>query len=185
LLRDLLDGTTPGAAVHPDYALLRAPRGLLAPFSLPCVAFTLARRALDLAAQGLSTRVSRGARVLGLSEIVQQQLGEAAAEIETAILIMHARRDASLALVEAGAAIPPDMGLRNRRDIAFAVWQSRRGVERLVEQAGARSVYDTDPLQSLWRDLVTISTHTVVSRHHGMVPYGRMLLGQPPAPGEA
>ena len=75
--------------------------------------------------------------------------------------------------------------MRNRRDIAFAVWQLRRGVERLVELAGARTVYDAEPLQSLWRDVVTISTHTVVSRHLGMVPYGRMLLGLPPPQGEA
>jgi hypothetical protein len=61
----------------------------------------------------------------------------------------------------------------------------RRGVERLAELSGARSVYDTDPLQSLWRDLVTICSHTVVSRHGSMVPYGRMLLGLPPAAGEA
>jgi len=33
-LRDLYDGTTPGARVHPDYDLLRAPRGFLVPFSL-------------------------------------------------------------------------------------------------------------------------------------------------------
>jgi alkylation response protein AidB-like acyl-CoA dehydrogenase len=185
LLRDLLEGSTPGALVHPDYSLPRAPRGLLAPFSLPCVAFTLARRALDLTAGSLRTRVSRGTRTLATSEVVQQQLGEAAAEIETAISIMHTRRDHSLALAETGAAIPEEEAMRNRRDIAFAVWQSRRGVERLAELSGARTVYDTEPLQSLWRDLVTISTHTVVSRHLGMVPYGRMLLGLPPAPGEA
>jgi 3-hydroxy-9,10-secoandrosta-1,3,5(10)-triene-9,17-dione monooxygenase len=77
------------------------------------------------------------------------------------------------------------MVVRNRRDIAFAVWQARRGVERLVELAGARTVYDTEPLQSLWRDLLTISTHTVVSRHLSMVPYGRIQLGLPPAAGEA
>ena len=40
LLSDLYDDTTPGAKVHPDYPLLRAPRGLLVPFSLPPVAFT-------------------------------------------------------------------------------------------------------------------------------------------------
>ena len=185
LLRDLYDGTTPGAEVHADYPLLRAPRGLLVPFSLPGVAFTLARRALDLVAGSLRTRLSRGVRVMGESEVVQQQLGEAAAEIETAALIMNARRAASLALVDSGAAIPPEQVMRNRRDIAFAVWQSRRGVERLVELAGARTVYDAEPLQSLWRDMVTISTHTVVSRHLGMVPYGRLLLGLPPAAGEA
>ena len=185
VLRDLYDGTTPGALVHPDYALPRVPRGLLVPFSLPVVAFTLGRRALSLVAESLRTRLSRGTRVMGESEVVQQQLGEAAAEIETAILIMHARREETVALVDSGAAIPPEAVMRNRRDIAFAAWQLRRGVERLVELAGARTVYDTEPLQSLWRDVVTISTHTVVSRHVGMVPYGRLLLGLPPATGEA
>jgi alkylation response protein AidB-like acyl-CoA dehydrogenase len=185
LLRDLFDGTTPGALVHPDYPLPRAPRGLLVPFSLPGVAFTLARRALELTADSLRTRISRGTRAMGESEVVQQQLGLASAEIETAALIMNARRDESLALVEAGGVIPAEAAMRARRDIAFAVWQSRRGVERLVELAGARTVYDSEPLQSLWRDMVTISTHTVVSRHLGMVPYGRMLLGLPPMPGEA
>jgi alkylation response protein AidB-like acyl-CoA dehydrogenase len=183
-LQDLNDGATPGALVHPDYSLPRAPRGLLVPFSLPCVAFTLARRALDLVARSLRTRLSRGTRVMGESEVVQQQLGEAAAEIETAVLIMHARRDETLALVEAGAVIAPEMVARNRRDIAFAVWQLRRGVERLVELAGARTVYDAEPLQGLWRDILTISTHTVVSRHLGMVPYGRFLLDLPPTRGE-
>jgi alkylation response protein AidB-like acyl-CoA dehydrogenase len=185
LLRDLNDGRTPGALVHPDYSLPRAPRGLLVPFSLPCVAFTLARRALELVANSLRTRLSRGTRVVGESEVVQQQLGEAAAEIETAVLIMHARRDETLALTDSGAAITPAMVMRNRRDIAFAVRQLRRGVERLVELAGARTVYDTEPLQSLWRDILTISTHSVVSRHTAMVPYGRFLLDLPETPGEA
>ena len=185
LLRDLHDGTTPGAAVHPEYPLLRAPRGLLVPFSLPVVAFTLARRALMLTASSLRVRLSRGTHMVSESEITQQQLGEAAAEIETAILVMHARRAESLAMVEHGGDIPPDAVMRNRRDIAFATWQLRRGVERLVELMGSRAVQDAEPLQGLWRDVLTISTHTVVSRQAGMVPYGRMLLGMPPAAGEA
>jgi alkylation response protein AidB-like acyl-CoA dehydrogenase len=185
LLRDLLDGRTPGALVHPEYDLVRAPRGLLVSFGLPAVAFTLARRALDLTAASLRTRLSRGTRVMSESELVQQQLGEAAAEIETGILIMHARREETVALVDAGAVIPPEFVVRNRRDVAFAVWQVRRGMERLVEITGARAVYDAEPLQSLWRDVVTISTHAAISRHLAMVPSGRMLLGLPPAAGEA
>lgn len=185
LLSDLFQGTTPGAAVHPDYTLLRAPRGALVPFSLPGVGFTLARRALALVSETLRTRLSRGIRVMGESEVAQQQLGLAAAEIETAGLIANARRAETLALVDAGRPLPPEMAARNRRDIAFAMWQARGGVERLVELAGARTVYNADPLQGLWRDIATISTHTVVSRHLGMVPYGRMLLGLPPSAGEA
>ena len=155
------------------------------PFSLPGVGFTLARRALALVSESLRTRLSRGIRVMGESEVAQQQLGLAAAEIETAGLIVNARRADTLALVDSGHPVLPEMAARNRRDIAFALWQARAGMERLVELAGARTVYNADPLQGLWRDLATISTHTVVSRHLGMVPYGRMLLGLPPAAGEA
>jgi alkylation response protein AidB-like acyl-CoA dehydrogenase len=185
LLKDLYDGTTPGSAVHPDYPLLRAPRGLLVPFSLPGVGFTVGRRALAMAAEALRTRVSRGTVALSQSEVVQQQLGLAAAEIETAVVIMEARRAETLGLVDSGAPLPPSMVARNRRDIALAIWQVRAGVERLVELSGARTVYDADPMQALWRDIMTISTHAVVSRNQGTVPYGRMLMGLPPSAGEA
>src|SRR5262249_48888903 len=33
MLNDMLAGTVPGAAVHPDYAMLRAPRGLFVNYS--------------------------------------------------------------------------------------------------------------------------------------------------------
>ncbi len=183
LLRDLLDGTTPGGLVLPDYPLLRAPRGYLVPFSLPPVMFTLARRALGLVSVALRTRISRGVREVAASEVVQMQLGEASAAIDAAVLIMHSRRAESLAAVEAGAAIAAADVARNRRDIAFAAGQLQRGMEALLDVSGARSVYDADPLQALFRDVLTIGTHTIVSRQGAMVPYGQMLLGLPMAGG--
>ena len=185
LLRDLLDGTTPGSIVLPDYSLLRAPRGYLVPFSLPAVMFTLARRALALVPATLRTRISRGVHDVAASEVVQMRLGEAAAAIETAVLIMHTRRAESIAALETGAAITPEAVARNRRDVTFAAQQLRRGMETLMEVSGARSVYDTDPLQALVRDALTIGTHTVVSRQGAMVPYGRLMLGLPAASAEA
>jgi len=177
LLRDLLDGTTPGALILPDYSLLRAPRGYLAPFSLPPVMFTLARRALDLVPATLRTRISRGVLEVAASEVVQMRLGEAAAAIESAVLIMHTRRAESIALLESGGAITAEAVARNRRDVTFAAEQVRRGMEALTEVSGARSVYDADPLQGLFRDVATIATHIVVSRQGAMVPYGRLMLG--------
>jgi 3-hydroxy-9,10-secoandrosta-1,3,5(10)-triene-9,17-dione monooxygenase len=185
LLRDLLDGTTPGSAVHPDYGLLRAPRGFLVPFSLPMVAFTLARRALMHVPNTLRERLSRGVRDLGESEAVQMALGEASAAIDLATLVMQARRAESMAALESGRPIAPAEAMRNRRDVAFATNQLRRGVETLVELIGSRVVYDSDPLQSLLRDILTIATHSVVHRQLSMVPYGRWLVGLPPAAGEA
>lgn len=184
-LADLLSGATPGAEVHPDYPLLRVPRGFLVPFSLPPVAFALANRALGLVPEGLRHRISRGSTAVAESEVVQLQLGEAAASIELATLVMHARRDASTAAVAEGRPISTADIIRNRRDIAFAVDQLRQGVAALAEVSGARMVYDSDPLQPILRDILTIATHSVVQRQGAMVPWGRMLLGLPPATGEA
>ena len=142
------------------------------------------RRALALTAEAMRTRLSRGMRRMADSEVVQLQLGEAAAAIELATLVLHVRRDESLAILHSGRAITEADILRNRRDITFALHELRRGVERLVEISGARTVYDSDKLQMLVRDIQTITTHYTVSRHAAMVPYG-LLLGLPPEAGEA
>jgi 3-hydroxy-9,10-secoandrosta-1,3,5(10)-triene-9,17-dione monooxygenase len=177
LLKDLMDGTTPGARVHPDYALLRAPRNYLVPFSLPVVAFGLARRTLEIVPGMLGARLSRGTRDLVRSEAVQMDLGEASALIDLATVAMHARRTDSVARVAAGEAISQADVLRNRRDIALAADQLRAGVQKLVEICGSRIVYDTDPLQLLLRDVLTITTHSVVNRHMSFAGYGQHLLG--------
>jgi 3-hydroxy-9,10-secoandrosta-1,3,5(10)-triene-9,17-dione monooxygenase len=184
-LRDLYDGTTPGARVHPDYDLLRAPRGFLVAFSLTPVGFALGRRALALTAEGLRARLSRGMQKVADSEVVQLQLGEAAAAIEVAILALHARRDEAMAIMRSGQKITTADILRNRRDITYALHALRRGVDRLVEINGARTVYDNDRLQMLVRDIHAITTHYTVSRQAAMVPYGRLLLGLAPDAGEA
>ncbi len=60
MVSDLFAGTPPGALVHPDYPVLRSPRGFLVSYSLPPVAIALGRRALDIACAALAGRVSRG-----------------------------------------------------------------------------------------------------------------------------
>lgn len=185
LLRDLLDGTPPGALVHLDYDVVRAPRGYLVVFSLPPVAFALGRRALAAAAAALSGRVSRGMTRLAGSEIVQLRLAEAAAAIETACLVLETRRADSVAAVASGRPITVQEVLRNRRDITFGMQQIRAGVQGLVDLCGSRSVMDADPLQAMLRDVLTIATHQAFSPAATVVPYGRWLLGLPPGGGEA
>ncbi len=169
-IRDVLDGTPPGRLVHPDYAVLRAPRYYLVPFVLPAVAFALGRRALSLVLADL-----RG-RGLPPSDVRHLQLGEAAAQIESANLIFATRRAESVARLESGAPIPEAAVARNRRDVALAFQMLRQGVDRLAALSGARSVYDDNPLQSIVRDVTTISTHIVVNQEMAMVPYGRLMM---------
>ncbi len=176
MVSDLFAGTPPGALVHPDYPVLRAPRGFLVSYSLPPVAIALGRRALDLACRSLAGRVSRGVTRVAESEIVQMTLGEAAAAIDAATLLLHTGRDASTDAVSSGRRIAAAEALRARRDMTYAQHQVGWALERLCELSGARWLYDNDPLQEIRRDVMTILTHHAASRQAAMVPYGRMLL---------
>ncbi|HVC55085.1 MAG TPA: acyl-CoA dehydrogenase family protein [Stellaceae bacterium] len=176
MVSDLFAGTPPGAAVHPDYPVLRAPRGFLVSYSLPPVPIALGRRALDVACRSFTARVSRGVRRLAESEFVQVTLGEAAAAIDAATLLLHTGREASTAAVSSGRRITEAEALRARRDMAYAQHQAAWGVERLCELSGARSVYDGDPLQLIRRDMMTVMTHTAASRQAAFMPYGHLLM---------
>jgi alkylation response protein AidB-like acyl-CoA dehydrogenase len=176
MVSDLFAGTPPGALVHPDYPVLRAPRGFLVPYSLPPVAIALGQRALDIACAALAGRVSRGVTKVAESEVVQMVIGEAAAAIDAATLMLHTGRDASTAEVSSGRRITEAEALRARRDMVYAQHQVSWAVDRLCELDGARWVYDSDQLGAIRRDVMTILTHHAASRQAAMAPYGKMLL---------
>jgi len=183
-LRDLYAGTPPGRRVHPDYPLLRAPRGFLVPYSLPPVAVALGRIALDLVCRALPGRLSRGVTDVAGSEVVQMAIGEASAAIDIATMLLHSGRRGTTEAVHSSREISEAEVLRARRDMTFAQHQVGWALDRLCEVTGARWVYDTDPLQAIRRDVMTILTHHAASRQAAMVPYGRLLLDQiPAAPG--
>jgi alkylation response protein AidB-like acyl-CoA dehydrogenase len=140
------------------------------------VAIALGQRALEAACRSFAGRVSRGVRRLADSEYVQMTLGEAAAAIDAATLMLHAGREVSTAEVSSGRRITEAEALRARRDMTYAQHQVAGAIEKLCELSGARSVYDGDPLQEIRRDIMTVLTHTAASRQAGMTPYGQMLL---------
>ena len=176
MVSDLFAGTPPGALVHPDYPVLRAPRGFLVSYSLPPVAIALGQRALDIACAALAGRVSRGVTKGAESEVVQMVIGEAAAAIDAATLMLHTGRDSSTAEVSSGRRITEAEALRARRDMVYAQHQVSWAVDRLCELDGARWVYDSDQLGAIRRDVMTILTHHAASRQAAMAPYGKLLL---------
>jgi 3-hydroxy-9,10-secoandrosta-1,3,5(10)-triene-9,17-dione monooxygenase len=176
MVSDLFAGTPPGASVHPDYPVLRAPRGFLVSYSLPPVAIALGRRALDIACKVLAGRVSRGVTRVAESEVVQMAIGEAAAAIDVATMLLHTGRESSTAAVSSGRKITEAEALRARRDMVYAQHQVSWALDRLCELDGARWVYDSNELGAIRRDVMTILTHHAASRQAAMAPYGRMLL---------
>ena len=178
MVSDLFAGTPPGALVHPDYPILRAPRGFLVSYSLPPVCIALGRRALDIACAALASRVSRGVTKVARSEVVQMMIGETAAAIDAATLLLHTGRETSTAAVSSGRKITSGEALRARRDMVYAQHQVGWALERLCELDGARWVYDHDRLGAIRRDVMTILTHHAASRQAAMAPYGHMLLSR-------
>jgi len=178
MVSDLFAGTPPGALVHPEYPVLRAPRGFLVSYSLPPVAIALGRRALDIACAELGGRVSRGVTKVAESEVVQMVIGEAAAAVDVATLLLHTGRESSTAAVSSGRRITATEALRARRDMVYAQHQVGWALDRLCEVDGARWVYDSDQLGAIRRDVMTILTHHAASRQAAMAPYGSMLLGR-------
>lgn len=169
-LTDVVAGMPPGRYVHPDYGLMRAPRYYLIPFVLPAIAFGLARLAL------LGGTASLAARDGPRSDVLYFRLGEAAARIETALLIYSTRRSETIARLGGHEAIEEADLLRNRRDVTFAFRSLREGVEQLAALNGARTAYDNDPLQAAVRDIMTIANHVVLNEEMAMAPYGRWML---------
>src|SRR5215475_13550516 len=133
MVSDLFAGTPPGVLVHPDYPVLRAPRGFLVSYSLPPVAIALGRRALDIACTTLATRVSRGVTRVAQSEVVQMTIGEAAAAIDVATLLLHTGRDYSTAEVSSGRRITESEGFGARRDMVYAQHQVSWALDSLCE----------------------------------------------------
>jgi len=66
--------------------------------------------------------------------------------------------------------------LKARRDMVYAQHQIGWALERLCELSGARWLYDSDPLQEIRRDVMTILTHHAASRPAAYAPYGHTLL---------
>ncbi len=110
------------------------------------------------------------------SEVVQMVIGEAAAAIDVATLLLHEGRESSTAAVSSGRKITGAEALRARRDMVYAQHQVGWALERLCELDGARWVYDSDQLGAIRRDVMTILTHHAASRQAAMAPYGHMLL---------
>ncbi len=176
MLADLLAGTVPGAEVHADYPLVRTPRGLMVNYSLPPVAIALGNRALQIALATLRGKVSRGVNPLAASEFVQMTVAEAAAAIDAATLTMHSGRARAEALIAKQEPIPQEYVLRTRRDMTCAQHQAQQAVEKLIEICGAQSVYDSDPLAQIRRDILTVLTHNIASRQAAMGAWGRLAL---------
>ena len=175
---DLKAARTPGRHLHPEFELLRAPRGLFASFTLLASLVGLAQRTVEAFTQHTLRRVARGVPIAE-QESIQLKLAEAAAEADTArLLVRHTLQD-NAAAVHAGIAPDDERLTRTRRDVAYAAKLSIQAVDRLFMASGGHALYDDNELQLLFRDAHAAASHLFLGWELGARPYGQYRLGQP------
>lgn len=175
---ELFAGTTAGRQVHEQYHLCRAPRGLMASFTLISVLVGLSRRAVDVYAEMTAGRVSRGIRIAE-SDAVQLKLAEAAAESDTARMLVRTVCEANIRALKNYDEITLEQRVRTRRDMVFAAKLARQAADRVFSASGGHSLYDSAPMQAIFRDVLAASSHLFINWELGAAPYGQFRLGIP------
>ena len=110
---------------------------------------------------------------------VQVRVGEAAAEIHAANLIVE---NFCQLLHDRGAAEQDIMGkdlLSAKRDMTFASRLCLKAAERLSGMMGVSAQTGRNPVQRHFRDCRTVTTHIELQWDHSMAPTGKYLLEVP------
>ena len=112
------------------------------------------------------------------SQVVLQQLGEAAIEIDSAWLhVLHAVD--GLDETAQVRALTQAEQVRLQADCGYAMGLVRRAAERLMDIGGASAFAQSNALQRAWRDIALGSRHAFLNSLQSAEMYGRSLAGLP------
>jgi 3-hydroxy-9,10-secoandrosta-1,3,5(10)-triene-9,17-dione monooxygenase len=131
-------------------------------------------------------KVVPGKRVMYTAHIshewapVQIALGEAAAMINAAELVLYRAADDIDSHAARGVKMPMESRARIRMDIAYGVRMCRDAVEKLYTVGGAAGLSLKSPIQRAARNLQAINMHGLLLYETGAEIYGRVLLGLDP-----
>ena len=108
---------------------------------------------------------------------VQFRVGTAAAKVDAARLIL--RNDCLQAdeMARAGKTLDLEAKVKNKRNCATAVKLCMEAIDSLVELAGANGIYDSQPLQRMFRDAHAASAHSNFNVDVQMVPWAIVKFG--------
>lgn len=176
-LKDMVSGTTPGAAFHgkPIYQMSFAE---VTPYSIVGAPLGMARAAVSCFAEGLKKGLDAGGGPAS-QEALFLRLGRAAAEIDAAIAIVLADTVRVDRLKS-----PQDLDDVARRELprnwSWAVQTCRAAVNDLYEASGGSVIYDNAPMQRVWRDINSAAQHMGFSADKPMIDYSKVRMGLKP-----
>jgi|HigsolmetaAR203D_1030402.scaffolds.fasta_scaffold02833_8 3-hydroxy-9,10-secoandrosta-1,3,5(10)-triene-9,17-dione monooxygenase len=174
-------GDAPGFRIHsgPLYTLPLQP---VIPFFLASSIVGATRGALELWVEQARKKVAVYTQT-SVTEFTHQQirLTESAAELDAAEALLRS----GLQVIKNGGPLSLDQKVRIGRDYAYTAKMCNRVMQRLFENSGASSVYESNPMQRYWRDISIMSMHAGLNFDFAGENYGRHLLGLPVSPRNA
>ena len=180
LVDALKGGSTPGAERHPS-ALYRIPVFDMFAYVVAAPALGIAQGAVaDFTAETRSRITAYSATRMADYASTHARLGEAAAAVDTARLLLLDRCDAVTRTAETGGVPELEDKTRLRRDGAYAARLCIRAVDLLFEAGGGEALFDDRPIQRSFRDIHAAGGHYALIWDIAAATYGRVALGLPP-----
>ncbi|HSR56681.1 MAG TPA: acyl-CoA dehydrogenase family protein, partial [Candidatus Binataceae bacterium] len=107
----------------------------------------------------------------------QVRLAEAAAEIQSAELLLHDVLAEFDRISATGAPFPNELRVRAKWQAAYGAELCRRAVARMFSGSGAHAVYSPSALQAAFRNINVGAQHASIDFDSSAELYGRMRLG--------
>jgi 3-hydroxy-9,10-secoandrosta-1,3,5(10)-triene-9,17-dione monooxygenase len=167
----------PGAKGNPD-PVYRVPFSAMAAHGIGGVAVGNAQAALDLTIEFVKSR-STSYQGLKMRDIqtIQARVGAAGARVDAARQLLRANCAEAMQLARANAAADAPTKLRLKRDLAYAAQLATEAVDILHALAGANGIYDSYPIQRIFRDAHALGAHFSFSTDAQFSTWGLAALG--------
>jgi len=143
------------------------------------VTLGLARRAQDeLVELAGGKRPAQSSRTLAERPVVQSQVARAEAAWRSARALVHESVAEAWAAAAAGNPLADEHKRRLRLAATNATLRSAEAVDLMYHAGGGSALYETSPLQRVFRDVHAATQHGMVAERT-LEPVGRMALGLP------
>ncbi|MBL8380257.1 MAG: hypothetical protein JNM79_20475 [Burkholderiales bacterium] len=169
--------TYPGAAVN-DNPVYAVP---LSSWGGHCLAGAIvgnAQAAVDLTIDSIKARsTAYTAMRMRDFQAVQLRVASAAAQVEAACLMLRTDCAEGQRIAASGRAPTVEEKLRIKRNLAFAIGLCTQAVDQMHALAGANGIYDSYPIQRMFRDHHAAMAHISFSWDAQGGPWGLVAMG--------
>ena len=167
----------PGAKGNPN-PLYRVPLSALGAHGIGGAAVGNAQAALDLTVEHVKAR-STSYQSLKMRDIqtLQVRVGAAGARIDAARQLLRRNCTEAMEIARAGVIADAPTKLRFKRDLAYAAQLATEAVDILHAMAGANGIYNSYPIQRIFRDAHALGGHFSFSTDAQFSAWGLATLG--------